>query len=301
MNKRFFRDLTTRRSSAWTFGLCLTGVLVIGTIIAMDSSRVSDLEEPETSMEQAYLDDDYQDEENDEEAAELTGGIGDMVLADVSNGTDGETEITMDASSGNAREDMSGTDLDDGMSDGTAEGTESSDGNAEEDSQAAKDAGETAAEASSSNVISEEALLEAGVMFNETDTLMWPAAGSILIDYSMDGSVYFPTLDQYKYNPALIIGSQTGNQVVSAAKGIVEAIDVDEVNGLKMTVNIGNGYRLVYGQLKEAAVSQGDVVEAGSVIGYVSEPTRFYAKEGSNLYFQMTKDQVPVDPVLYLE
>lgn len=34
-------------------------------------------------------------------------------------------------------------------------------------------------------------------------SLLWPAAGTILIDYSMDGSVYFPTLNQYKYNPAL--------------------------------------------------------------------------------------------------
>ncbi len=244
-------------------------------------------------MEQAYLDEDYQDEEIDNEA-ELTGGIGDMVLADVGGGTDGAEENTMDASSGNAVEDM-GTDAsNDGTEDVTAENTA-------EDGQTAENTDENTAEASSANVISEEALLAADVMFHETDTLLWPAAGTILIDYSMDGSVYFPTLDQYKYNPALIIGSQAGNQVVSAARGIVESVDVDEVNGLKMTVNIGNGYRLVYGQLKETAAAQGDVVEAGSVIGYVSEPTRFYAKEGSNLYFQMTKDQVPVDPILYLE
>ncbi len=293
MNKRFFRDLVTRRSSAWTFGLCLTGVLAVGTIVAMDSSRISDPEEPETSMEQAYL-----EEEADDEAAELTGGIGDMVLADAGGTAAGETDNTMDVSSGNAVEDMDGTGSEDSGNEELADGP---DENMAESGQTEEAADETAAEASSANVISEEALLAADVMFHETDTLLWPAAGTILIDYSMDGSVYFPTLDQYKYNPALIIGSQTGNQVVSAARGIVESIDVDEVNGLKMTVNIGNGYRLIYGQLKEAAAVQGDVVEAGSVIGYVSEPTRFYAKEGSNLYFQMTKDQVPVDPILYLE
>lgn len=294
MNKRFFRDLLTRRNSAWTFGLCLTGVLVVGTIIAMDSARTGDLAEPETSMEQAYLDEEISDEETS-----LTGGIGDMVLADVSDGTAGETENTMDVSSGNAVEDM-GAESPSDSADGQ-DGEEKTAENADADGQTAENAGEDAAEASSANVISEETLLAANVMFDETDTLLWPAAGTILIDYSMDGSVYFPTLDQYKYNPALIIGSSTGNQVVSAARGIVESIDVDEVNGLKMTVNIGNGYRLIYGQLKEAAAAQGDIVEAGSVIGYVSEPTRFYTKEGSNLYFQMTKDQIPVDPVLYLE
>jgi septal ring factor EnvC (AmiA/AmiB activator) len=130
---------------------------------------------------------------------------------------------------------------------------------------------------------------------------MWPSAGTILIDYSMDGSVYFPTLNQYKYNPALIIGSDTGNQVLASAKGIVESIGVDEETGTTLVLNIGNGYKLTYGQLKELAVSEGDVVEEGALIGYVSEPTKYYSEEGSNLYFAMTQDEAAVDPVLYLE
>lgn len=130
---------------------------------------------------------------------------------------------------------------------------------------------------------------------------MWPAAGTILIDYSMDGSVYFPTLNQYKYNPALIIGSETGNQVVASAKGIVESIAIDEETGNTVVLNIGNGYKLTYGQLKEIAVSQGSVVEEGALLGYVSEPTKYYSEEGSNLYFAMTQDGTAVDPVLYLE
>jgi septal ring factor EnvC (AmiA/AmiB activator) len=117
----------------------------------------------------------------------------------------------------------------------------------------------------------------------------------------MDGSVYFPTLNQYKYNPALIIGSTVGNQVLSSAKGIVESIFVDEETGTTLVLNLGNGYRLTYGQLKELAVSEGDVVEEGAVLGYVSEPTKYYSEEGSNLYFAMTKDGEPTDPVLYLE
>ncbi len=298
MNRRFFRDLVTRRSSAWTFGLCLTGVLVIGTIVALDSARTEDPKQPET-MEQAYLDEDYQESG---ESAGQAGSVGDMVLADAGGADAGETlneeaEDTVNVSSGNAEEDTGETYTDDSL-DETAQEAAAGE-NAPEAEQAGDE--EAAEEAASTNVISEEALLEAGASFQETDTLLWPAAGTILIDYSMDGSVYFPTLDQYKYNPALIIGSSVGNQVVCAAKGIVESVDTNEVNGLTMTVNIGNGYRLVYGQLKEVSAAPGDVVEAGSVIGYVSEPTRFYTKEGSSLYFQMTKDQVPVDPILYLE
>ena len=135
----------------------------------------------------------------------------------------------------------------------------------------------------------------------DEEQLLWPAAGTLLMDYSMDGSVYFATLNQYKYNPALVLGSEVGNQVLAAAKGIVESIYIDEETGTTLVLNIGNGYRLTYGQLKELAVSQGDIVESGAVLGYVSEPTKYYTKEGSNLYFEMTKDETPVDPILYLE
>ena len=139
------------------------------------------------------------------------------------------------------------------------------------------------------------------VSFLDTDSLNWPVAGSVVLDYSMDGSIYFPTLQQYKYNPALVIGSDVGAQVVAAAKGIVESIRIDEETGTTVVMSLGNGYKLKYGQLKELNVAEGDVVEQGQLIGYVSEPTKYYCVEGSNLYFAMTKDEVPVDPVLYLE
>ncbi len=146
-----------------------------------------------------------------------------------------------------------------------------------------------------------EAQIQPTVNFQEESTLTWPAAGTVLMEYNMDGTVYFKTLNQYKYNPALIISSEVGNQVVASAKGIVESIETDEETGTTLTLNLGNDYSLVYGQLKEVAVSEGDVVEQGQLLGYVSEPTKYYCEEGSNLYFQMKKDGQPVDPFLFLE
>ena len=149
-----------------------------------------------------------------------------------------------------------------------------------------------AAEAASASIISEQTLMDNGVSYEaQGASLLWPAASTILIDYSMDGSVYFPTLNQYKYNPALVIGSDTGNQVLAAAKGIVESTYVDEETGTTLVLNIGNGYKLTYGGLKELQAKEGDVLESGAVIGYVSEPTKYYSTEGSNVYFAMTKDR----------
>ena len=42
-------------------------------------------------------------------------------------------------------------------------------------------------------------------------------------------------------------------------------------------------------------------MEAGDLLGYVSEPTKYYSEEGSNLYFKMTHQDEAVDPVLYFE
>lgn len=158
---------------------------------------------------------------------------------------------------------------------------------------------EEAVDVGSMNV--EAQVIQPTVNFQEESTLTWPAAGTVLMDYNMDGTVYFKTLNQYKYNPALVISSEVGNQVLASAKGIVESIGTNEETGTTLTLNLGNDYSLVYGQLKEIAVAEGDVVEQGQLLGYVSEPTKYYCEEGSNLYFQMKKDGQPVDPFLYLE
>ena len=136
--------------------------------------------------------------------------------------------------------------------------------------------------------------------FNEDSILLWPVDGTILMSYSMDKTVYFSTLDQYKYNPAVIISGAEGDQVISATAGIVKSIDVTAETGTTVNVDIGNGYELFYGQLKEVPVKVGDYVEAKTVLGYVSQPTKYYSVEGCNVYFEMRKDGQPLNPVEYL-
>lgn len=150
-------------------------------------------------------------------------------------------------------------------------------------------------------VVDADAAVSPTVAYDDNTDLVWPTAGTLVLDYSMDKAVYFPTLQQYKYNPAVILGADVGSQVVASAKGIVKSIDVTEETGSTLVLDIGNGYELTYGQLKEIAVSQGDLVETGTLLGYVSEPTKYYTQEGSNLFYEMTKDGDPVDPFLYLE
>lgn len=137
--------------------------------------------------------------------------------------------------------------------------------------------------------------------FAAEDGLLWPMEGNVILDYSMEATVYFATLDQYKYNPAVVIAGDVNSKVYAVAKGKVESIANDEVTGCTVTVSLGDGYEAVYGQLKDLNFAEGDYVEAGHVLGYVSEPTKYFSVEGSNLYFELRKDGAPIDPIEFFE
>lgn len=283
MDRRKWKNFILKRSTLWTLSLCMTGAIVLGSVAAVNRTRQEETQTESELADLAYL-------EQESETAALAEASGNAV----------EQEDLMKGSD-LLQEDVEGlTEAGTDAIDGAGESVDASVNAAVSDQNVAADDG-GASEVSADTVISEQALLDQGIAFSEEETLMWPSAGTILIDYSMDGSVYFPTLNQYKYNPALIIGSETGNQVLAAAKGMVESVTVDEETGTTLVLNIGNGYKLTYGQLKELAAGEGDIVEEGSVLGYVSEPTKYFSEEGSNLYFKMTKDDAAVDPVLFLE
>lgn len=128
----------------------------------------------------------------------------------------------------------------------------------------------------------------------------WPVNGNILLDYNMDQTIYFPTLDQYKLNPAIAVQAVEGAPVLASVPGTVYSIEENAQTGTTVTMELGSGYQAVYGQLKDLAVEEGQTVEKGDVIGYIAAPTKYYSEEGSNLYFAMKKDGEPVDPIAYL-
>lgn len=132
--------------------------------------------------------------------------------------------------------------------------------------------------------------------FNPENGLVWPHEGNVLLDYSMDSTIFFPTLQQYQYNPAMIISGKVNEKVYFIAKGKITNISTNEETGCTVTQDLGDGYTAVYGQLKELNFDIGEMVESGQVVGYVGEPTKYYSVEGSNVYFQILKDGVPIDP-----
>lgn len=137
---------------------------------------------------------------------------------------------------------------------------------------------------------------EEALHFAESDGLLRPVSGEVLIPYSMDGTVYFSTLDQFKYNSALVLAAELGSPVLACADARVVDIFENEEIGQAVTMELGDGYRITYGQLEALNVTVGSRVDAGEVIGWIAEPTKYYCVEGSNLYLRLTADGKPVNP-----
>lgn len=143
---------------------------------------------------------------------------------------------------------------------------------------------------------SQDIIVAQELHFAESDGLLRPIEGEVLIPFSMSGSVFFPTLAQYKYNPALMLVATEGMTVKACATGQVVNIFEDSEIGHAVTMDLGDGYQLTYGQLTGTNVSVGSYVDAGADLGTVAAPTKYFTKEGANLYLKLTANGTPIDP-----
>ena len=137
--------------------------------------------------------------------------------------------------------------------------------------------------------------------FTEYDQLVWPVYGDIAMAFSQDTLVYNPTLDQWRTNDDLRISAQEGTPVRAAASGSVVEIGNDRVYGNFVRIDNGNGWETIHGQLMDGVlVAEGDIVQAGQVIGGVGRPSVFSVLNGHHVSLRVLRDDVLMDPKMLL-
>ena len=156
---------------------------------------------------------------------------------------------------------------------------------------------ETKKEVEPKQVVSEQK----NAVYDGVTKLRWPLSGNVVLPYSMDSTIYFKTLDQYQCNPGMMIQAAEGAEVKNIAEGKVIDIDKSSKYGNTITLDIGNGYTVLYGQLQELSWKKGDVLDSDAIIGKIAPSTEFFTLEGNHLYFEMKKDKKSVDPMKYLQ
>ena len=161
--------------------------------------------------------------------------------------------------------------------------------------------GQNVSQEASAELADDAAGTEADAGYQSGDLMTWPVRGEIVMDYSMDATTWYPTLQEYKCNPSILIQSEEGTDVAAAFEGTVTDVYNDVRLGNVVEMSLGNGYEASYGQLENVDVAVGDTISQGEVIGEVSQPTRYYSVEGSHLNFMLTQDGNPVDPLDYLD
>ena len=137
--------------------------------------------------------------------------------------------------------------------------------------------------------------------FTEASRMAWPIEGNVILDYSMESTIYFPTLDQYKCNPGIVIQGEISEPVVAPANSRIAEVGSNEEIGEFVVLDLGNDYTVTCGQLKEIQAEAGDYLEKGQILGYVAEPTKYYCVEGSSVYVEMDHQGAPVDPLDFME
>lgn len=169
----------------------------------------------------------------------------------------------------------------------------------ESETEEKEETGETG-EAQESNAKAVASVEKKNLHFSREDTLTLPVVGNVLVKFSMDEPVYFATLEQYRLSPAMVIGVAQGTDVAAMWEAQITDITHSSELGNLVTMSFGDGYECIYGQLEDLQVSVGSYVEKGDIIGKIAEPTKYYSVEGSNLYLELLKDDVPVDPLSFM-
>ena len=120
----------------------------------------------------------------------------------------------------------------------------------------------------------------------------WPCPGCSYIT-SRFGNRFHPIFGEWRYHSGLDIGAGYGTAVVASDGGTVIMADVNGGYGNCVMINHGNGYYTLYGHLSGYAVSAGEAVGQGQVIGYVGDTSW---ATGPHLHFEIREGSTKLDP-----
>lgn len=294
MNKKNLKDFVNGKSFYVTLALCFTVIIVCAGIITMKNTK-----EISKDDEYAKIDEDYTQQAepvlvneevesiNIKESENIEIGVG--ISESISSH---EQEITTN----NVIETQEST-------------TESTKEIIETQTQAQVEVKQESTQESTeqnAQVASESNEAEVKEIFlafdSEENKMQWPIQGQIIMDYSKNHTIYDKTLEQYRVNESISIAAQVGTPVKASAAGTVVSITNDAKKGCSVVLDHGNGWQTTYSQLEQnVPVTQNEIVEAGDVIGGVSNPTIYSTALGSHLDFSVAKSGQSIDPKIVLE
>ncbi|MGB6134123.1 MAG: M23 family metallopeptidase [Acidobacteriaceae bacterium] len=124
---------------------------------------------------------------------------------------------------------------------------------------------------------------------------LWPVMGPITSSF---GEREDPiNTGESEFHTGVDIGASFGTPVHATADGVVDYAGMATGYGREIILNHGNGIETLYAHLSGFAVTAGQEVQRGQVIGYVGLSGR---TTGPNLHYEVRIHNTPVNPHKYL-
>lgn len=121
----------------------------------------------------------------------------------------------------------------------------------------------------------------------------WPVNGGVITSWF--GYRIHPVYGCWKYHDGVdVSGLGTGTPIYAIGDGIVTRASWYGGYGNCVMISIGNGYTTLYGHMSGYAVSYGQYVRKGQVVGYIGNTG---ISTGPHLHFSLLRNGVYVDPL----
>lgn len=129
-----------------------------------------------------------------------------------------------------------------------------------------------------------------------------PAEGEIIKEYAKDKLVYSDTLKEWITHTGIDIKADKTSVVKASEEGKIKSIKNDPRYGLTVVIEHSNGYSTVYSNLLTAEfIKVGEQVKKGQTIATVGNTATFEMADESHVHFEILKDNVQIDPNMYIK
>lgn len=122
-----------------------------------------------------------------------------------------------------------------------------------------------------------------------------PTEGEVTSDF---GSREKPISGATTYHQGIDLAANSGQTVISAAKGVVKSTGYDEANGHFAVIDHGQGFATIYAHLLKTCVVDGETVDANTKIGEVGSSG---ISTGPHLHFEIKLNDESVNPEDYID
>ena len=124
-----------------------------------------------------------------------------------------------------------------------------------------------------------------------------PLQGELQRGYFTDELMWDETMKDWRTHQAIDIASAEGDEVDTAAPGIVTEARLDSMCGYVVSVDHGDGVVTVYKNLAKIVVAESDILDEGQMIGTVGGDAPFEMAQKPHLHFEATKDGESINPL----